>query len=206
MAETAQEKKYTISQAAKRIGVSKRTIQRWIKSKKIPFQIDPNGIHLLNETALLSKKPLTNHQGLMATPLSSSSLSSGLLSAALAAKSLGISKRTLLRWEKAGLITPTRTVGGARRYNTKDITALSSSRIPYQRVPKIPETLVSDTINIPPQPPPEAMQPTQEIIPDSPKTGIDTIIIKNNNSYNPDHEKDKKRWLLCFQPFSEQVH
>lgn len=41
-----------------------------------------------------------------------------------AARRLGISRNTLLRWEERGHITPVRTVTGMRRYKADDIDAL----------------------------------------------------------------------------------
>ena len=41
-----------------------------------------------------------------------------------AAKVLGVSIRTLYRWEDDGLINPRRTPGGHRRYRLADIEAL----------------------------------------------------------------------------------
>jgi excisionase family DNA binding protein len=41
-----------------------------------------------------------------------------------AAKALGVSIRTLYRWEDDGLISPRRTPGGHRRYTLADIDAL----------------------------------------------------------------------------------
>lgn len=41
-----------------------------------------------------------------------------------AARRLGISRNTLLRWEETGHITPIRLPSGVRRYRTADIDAL----------------------------------------------------------------------------------
>jgi excisionase family DNA binding protein len=43
-----------------------------------------------------------------------------------AAKYLGVSIRTLYRWEDSGLLKPRRTPGGHRRYSREDIDALLS--------------------------------------------------------------------------------
>ena len=58
MADTAQGKKYTISQAAKVAGVSRRTIQRWISAKKLTSSVDSYGTHLISVEALASLTPL----------------------------------------------------------------------------------------------------------------------------------------------------
>ena len=47
-----------------------------------------------------------------------------LLTTGAAAKRLGVSPQTLRRWESEGRITPRRTPGGDRRYNTADIESL----------------------------------------------------------------------------------
>lgn len=45
-----------------------------------------------------------------------------------AARRLGISRNTLLRWEESGHITPIRLPSGVRRYRTADIDALISAK------------------------------------------------------------------------------
>src|SRR3989338_8181033 len=42
-----------------------------------------------------------------------------------AAKRLGVSTKTLRRWEKSGLVTPARTAGGQRRYTVEDLEAIA---------------------------------------------------------------------------------
>jgi predicted site-specific integrase-resolvase len=133
MEDAAQKKKYTISQSAKLAGVSRRTIQRWISAKKLSTSVDSYGTHLISAEALASLTPHVATPN--ATPLSHSV--SGVLTAAKAASQLGVSKRTLLRWEKAGLISSKRTIGGARRYDPKDLDQLGLSRTVYQRVPEV---------------------------------------------------------------------
>lgn len=46
---------------------------------------------------------------------------SNLVSAAQAASMLGVSTRTLLRWEEAGKLKPIRTSGGHRRYDVSEL-------------------------------------------------------------------------------------
>lgn len=62
-----------------------------------------------------------------------------LLTVGEACRYLGVSRATLLKTEEEGLITPTRTVGGHRRYSRKDleqlIEALKGLRTPGQRAP-----------------------------------------------------------------------
>jgi len=138
MRESAQEKKYTISQTAKLVGVSKRTIQRWIATGKLPTIIDSFGLHLISENVLMG---IPQAKSSLRTSRAHASVS-GIFTISEAARTLGISKRTLLRWEKAGLITSRRTVGGARRFSKKDVILLTGSRTMYQHVPKQGELLL----------------------------------------------------------------
>lgn len=48
-------------------------------------------------------------------------MSKSSLSTAEAAELLGVSVRTLYRWEKSGKIKPIRTPGGHRRYDVADL-------------------------------------------------------------------------------------
>jgi excisionase family DNA binding protein len=45
-----------------------------------------------------------------------------------AARRLGVSRTTLIRWEAAGLLSAVRTPTGQRRYRDDDINALSTGR------------------------------------------------------------------------------
>ncbi len=122
------DKLYTISQASKRLGVSISTLRRWIKLHKIDVITDAQGIHVFNESALQKIQTIT--------PVVSPLLPDvDALSPAQAAKALGISTWTLLRWEKAGLIVSSRTPGGARRFQKDAVASLLSKRTTYQRVP-----------------------------------------------------------------------
>src|SRR3989344_4113365 len=51
-----------------------------------------------------------------------------MLSITDAAKQLGISTKTLRRWEKRGLVTPSRTPGGQRRYSEADLTSIHTAQ------------------------------------------------------------------------------
>jgi excisionase family DNA binding protein len=133
-------KYFTISQAAKYLGVSKDTIRRWEKAGKISSTIDPTGVHLFTKENLRSLPSDPRLTAPHAPQLLSSPLS--LTDAASAA---GVSKSTLLRWEKAGIIKGTRTAGGARRFHPADIQHLLETRATYQRVLSPPK----DSTNIP---------------------------------------------------------
>lgn len=50
------------------------------------------------------------------------------LSAGEAARHLGVSIETLRIWERKGLISPQRTLGGHRRYSRDEIDALLTTR------------------------------------------------------------------------------
>ena len=120
-------KVYTISLAAKRLGVPKSLLRRWLKAKKIEATIDEYGTHIFSEKVLQKIQP---------TSLQLPSLPNVLaFSPSQAAKTLGISTSTLLRWEKAGLIQSSRTPGGTRRFQKDAIAQLLTKRTPYQRVP-----------------------------------------------------------------------
>src|SRR4030042_2681721 len=121
-------KYYTISQAAKTVGVSKATLRRWEKQKKITSTTDENGIHLYAE------KDLAPLRSLPTVPVKLTEASAKeMLPVSRAARKMGVSPSTLLRWEKAGLVTSTRTVGGARRYDQNILSGLQSRAL-YQRV------------------------------------------------------------------------
>jgi len=157
MADTALRKKYTISQAAKLAGISKRTLQRWIKAKKIRASLDQFGTHIISSDDLQTVIPSSAikpaerseatvspalHRYLPAMPRHAWRAGAqvvadgGVFTASEAARALGISKRTILRWEAAGLVKSTRTVGGARRYTQEDVRSVAASRAAYQHVPK----------------------------------------------------------------------
>lgn len=134
----ASNKIYTISQAAKRLGVSKSTLRRWVKLQKIAVLTDPQGVHLFSEVDLQKIQSIAP----VAQPVLPNTPA---LSLAQSAKALGISNSTLLRWEKAGLISSSRTPGGARRFQKDALASLLTNRSTYQRIPANPE--VSGTIN-----------------------------------------------------------
>ena len=105
MKTTISQKQYTISQASKIMGVSRSTLRRWEKARKISSTVDENGIHLyqVDTQKYASQSP------------------SELLSVSEAARVVGVSKATLRRWENAGLVKSERTVGDARRYKKENL-------------------------------------------------------------------------------------
>ncbi|EKD67943.1 MAG: hypothetical protein ACD_48C00142G0001, partial [uncultured bacterium] len=120
----------TIGQVAKILSLSKNTIRNWIKMGKLEATIDVNGIHLISQETLNTiKTKNTNITKDIKIPQRPLSLSE-------AAHMLKISKNTLLRWEKAGLIHSARTNGNARRYYPDDLLTITKSRTPYQRMPQ----------------------------------------------------------------------
>lgn len=130
MNDTIPQKYFTISQAAKRLGVSKDTIRRWEKAGKISSTLDEHGIHLFTDESI-SRLPSDPK---LPAPQMLSSHSSSPLPLGDAARAAGVSPSTLTRWEKAGLITSTRTAGGARRFHPADLAHLLETRTTYQRV------------------------------------------------------------------------
>ena len=116
------QKEYTISQYANRLGVSTRTVRRWIQDGKLAAKTDELGNYHVLAAESTHSKILHDDQT--------------LLPSNQAAKMLGISKKTLRRWEHAGLITSRRTAGGARRYAHNDIQELVVGKTTYQRLPK----------------------------------------------------------------------
>lgn len=125
----AYHKKYTISRAAKILNISKSTLRRWMKHGKIASTTDTNGTHFFDED-VLKKMSGTIPKSLPNTPASPP-----FLPPSQAAAKIGVSKSTLLRYERAGLITSTRTAQGTRRYRIKDLEKLARSHTPYQKKP-----------------------------------------------------------------------
>ena len=139
-------KKYTISQASIRLGISKSTLRRWVKRGKILSAVDEKGRHVFSEETLQHVVPPKN------VPKKLIHAKHHLLSPAQAAHRMGISKSTLLRYEQSGLIRASRTVHGARRYKAADIEELISSHAPYQSIPNA--TVQPPDIQTPPTPTP----------------------------------------------------
>ena len=124
-------KKYTISQSAKILTISKSTLRRWMKQGKIASTTDTNGTHFFDECVLKKMS------GTIPKPLPTNPPSQTYLPPSQAAATIGISKSTLLRYEQAGLITPARTAQGTRRYRIKDLKKLARSHTPYQQKPRL---------------------------------------------------------------------
>lgn len=51
------------------------------------------------------------------------------LSSGEAAREIGVAVETLRRWEREGKITPTRTLGGHRRFHRDDLSTLRTGRV-----------------------------------------------------------------------------
>src|SRR3989344_589147 len=135
-------KYFTISQASKLLGISKSTIRRWEKADKISSIVDRYGTHLYLAETLKKLKPgsLAHHH---------TQSTSNYVTVSMAARLVGVSKSTLLRWESADLIKSIRTHGGARRYNVLDLQSLANTRTTYQRIPKREETISTPTDELP---------------------------------------------------------
>jgi excisionase family DNA binding protein len=112
MSPAIQKNFFTIGQAAAYLGLSKRTIRRWIFQKKLISTQDENGTHIIGREVLeaVSKveKPVIQK--------SNSTSESPLLSIASAADLLGVSKRTLMRWKR--LRSYKRTIAGSHAEGT----------------------------------------------------------------------------------------
>ena len=64
------------------------------------------------------------------------------------AELLGISTKTLRRWEANGLISPHRTIGNQRRYSFEDVDKLKMRRVNshYSKIIISPKTTLPETI------------------------------------------------------------
>ena len=139
---------FTIGQVAKLLSLSKNTIRNWIKVGKLEATIDVNGIHLISQKAIdviKTKQSISTDSNFESLNNSKDiKIPQRPLSLSEAAHMLKISKNTLLRWEKAGLIYSARTNGNARRYYPDDLLAITKSRTPYQRMPTLPQSRPKD--------------------------------------------------------------
>ena len=215
MTQSIRRKYYTISQASKRLGVSKGTLRRWEKAGKIHSNVDENGMHLFSHDDI-QKIGNTPQEPNLTRPLPTTPLS--ISETAIA---LGISKSTLIRWERKGIIKSTRIAGGARRYEPAAIKKLLESHTPYQQSPSTPPPSVSPIA--PQEPKPMPFIQTQEFFesassitdaksqtlpppkPQSPPilpkedTDVtpppynDKLVIPNN--FNGNQKSDKAKWV-----------
>jgi DNA-binding transcriptional MerR regulator len=146
-------KHYTIGQSAKKLGVSKSSVRAWIREGTLKSQLDQSGMHLVSEEDLNTIKTDFSPSKFKNRSMTAAGKIPGTISKNIrapqyplalqeAAKFLNISKNSLLRWEKSGIIKSARTKGGARRYYPKDLIELSTNRTPYQRLPKQEELLL----------------------------------------------------------------
>lgn len=128
------QKNYTISQTSKLLGVSRRTIYRWIDLRKLTLHKDDTGAGIISAEDIDNLKPGAFPKIQRALPPLPTNPS--LFSVSQAARMMGISPRTLFRWEHAGLVTSIRTAGGARRYDPEKLQKVMEQRTTYQRLPK----------------------------------------------------------------------
>ncbi len=100
--------KFKIGEAAKCLGVSIDTLRRWEKSGKIKTVKSPGGTRFYPKVELArvkSQKSSPNHK----LPISQ------------AAKQIGVSVKTLRRWDKAEKLVAERDFGGHRVYNPRSL-------------------------------------------------------------------------------------
>jgi len=111
----------TISQAAKSLGISKRTLQRWEKLDNFPQPYrTPGGSRRYSPSQLEEIKTWKGNKSQL--PQNSSQLS-----ISQAAQKLNVSPRTLQRWEKlANFPQPYRTPGGSRRYTPDQVNRIKT--------------------------------------------------------------------------------
>src|SRR5688572_6597417 len=110
-----------IGEAAKALGVSIKTLRRWEASGKISSVRTPGGTRLYSVSELEEKK-LSFEKPLEVAP---KPLKIGDVS-----KSLGVSVKTLRRWEQKGRISSVRTTGGTRIYSQDEIERVKSVKLP----------------------------------------------------------------------------
>ena len=140
MISTPNDKLFTISLAAKYLGISKSTMKRRVKSGAVKAVKDANGVHVITQQTLNVIRPKSGPEG---------ASSQRPLTISQAAKLAGVSPSTLRRWESAGILSSNRTPGGERRYEAEHIANLLASRTTYQRVPLMTKTNISEDIKQP---------------------------------------------------------
>lgn len=114
---------YSISEAAGILGVSTKTLRRWDTKGKIAVNRTPGGNRVFTQEDI---DGLKNRK------------ESSFYTVSQAAKILGISAKTLRRWDRSGKVKIQRDRLGNRAFDGEDIEALKSSlRMPV-RVPSIP--------------------------------------------------------------------
>ena len=101
----------SIKEASNFLGVSSKTLRRW-EDKGLIKSIRTSGGHR-RYTALSLRELKTSNKTLKTIRE--------------AAYFLGVSTKTLRRWEKKGLIKPIRTPGGHRRYNVSSLNEFKQS-------------------------------------------------------------------------------
>ncbi|MBI4079165.1 MAG: MerR family DNA-binding transcriptional regulator, partial [Candidatus Levybacteria bacterium] len=163
---------YTIQEAAKKIGVSSDTLRRWDAKGALSPKRTPGGQRRYSELQIESF--LVNNQEAQQKGGSDSKLSvaselptltsqpqgngyAQFLTIQEAASVLGISAKTLRRWDAQGKLTPIRTPGGQRRYSNEQLQkALGKNEEPEQKT-----KLAQETIGSVPQTLLQAVQPEQ---------------------------------------------
>lgn len=127
---------HTVSRASKKLGIAKGTLYNWLARGKIFALTDKNGINLFTDESIAAARAFTPQA--KAAPTQAAGVAAKMpevMTVSQAARALGISKGTLLRWEKAGVIASFRTVGGARRFSAQEVARVAGSRVSYQRLP-----------------------------------------------------------------------
>ncbi len=104
-------KKYTISQAGEILGISAKTLRRWEKAGKITPKRTPTGNRFFTDEDLQNLRNLN---------------SSKTYSVSEVAKKIGVSAKTIRRWDKAGKFSAQRNASGNRIFQEKDITLLKT--------------------------------------------------------------------------------
>jgi len=111
----------TIKNSSNLLGISTKTLRRWEKSGKIQAIRTVGGhrrFRLEDLNNLKGKKPQRQTQSLIAINN--------------AAEDLGVSEKTIRRWEKEGKMESVRTAGGHRRFTTEAIQQVKNKK--YQPV------------------------------------------------------------------------
>ncbi len=114
-----------IGEAAKYLKISIDTLRRWEKTGKITPTRTPGGTRLYSKEALEAFKfgsKSTNHTVAL----------DKVLSISAAAKNLGVSTKTLRRWDQAGKLVASRNQDGERVYKEVDLATFTSSNKPEE--------------------------------------------------------------------------
>lgn len=105
----------TISQTARILGVSLKTLRRWEKQGKIEAKRSKMGRRIYSREIISKFYP--NYKV----------TSKSMVKIGAAAKILGVSIMTLRRWDKKGKLRATVTPGGTRLYSQEEINLFKKS-------------------------------------------------------------------------------